>query len=504
MKPQLTLTLAAAFASAFSTAFATLPAFAADPASTALLKQALQAQGGEQKLRALKSVSFESSGYRNMLEQSERPEGPYIVAFQDISELHDHANKALRTQLQQRMPPQQKPSTLTLVVANNVAMQAVGDKQFPGRAQQLQEAGEALALSPERVLITALDAADTRREADTVMQGVPQHVVAFTLDGAPARIYLNQHSHLPTAVDYAGPLARAGYASSLGDVTQRVLYSFWTLDKSGLRYPNQWDTEINGLPDRKMQLRAVKFDAPLDPALTSIAPAVAAAFKPDAPAREMPLGAEQVEVAPGIVQIHGNYDVAIVAQDDGVVILDAPVSSNYSTLVLAEAARRYPGKPVKAVVTTSDAWPHVAGLREYAARGIPIYALDLNEAIVRRTLAAPHTQKPDALQQHPRKAALTIVRGKTVIGAGANRIELYPLRGESTERQVIAYFPQHKLLYGSDAFYAGSNDDAFRLQNVSDVVAAVRREHLEVDRIFMMHVKVAPFSELLPVPGNEN
>jgi hypothetical protein len=52
---------------------------ASNPSAAALLHQALSAQGGEQKLRALKSVQWEASGYRNELEESERPEGPYIT-----------------------------------------------------------------------------------------------------------------------------------------------------------------------------------------------------------------------------------------------------------------------------------------------------------------------------------------------------------------------------------------------------------------------------------------
>ena len=33
--------------------------------------------------------------------------------------------------------------------------------------------------------------------------------------------------------------------------------------------------------------------------------------------------------------------------------------------------------------------------------------------------------------------------------AGANRMELYPLRGASTERQYMVYFPEHQLLYAT-------------------------------------------------------
>jgi hypothetical protein len=39
-----------------------------------------------------------------------------------------------------------------------------------------------------------------------------------------------------------------------------------------------------------------------------------------------------------------------------------------------------------------------------------------------------------------------VVRTKRVIGAGANRMELYPLRGASTERQYMVYFPAQRAV----------------------------------------------------------
>jgi hypothetical protein len=58
----------------------------------------------------------------------------------------------------------------------------------------------------ERLLLTALDASDVHTEPDIVLQSVPQNVVAFTLDGAPVQVFLNAYTHLPTAMDYSGPL----------------------------------------------------------------------------------------------------------------------------------------------------------------------------------------------------------------------------------------------------------------------------------------------------------
>ena len=41
-----------------------------------LLRSALAAMGGEEKIRALKTLHITMMGHRNLLEQSERPEGP--------------------------------------------------------------------------------------------------------------------------------------------------------------------------------------------------------------------------------------------------------------------------------------------------------------------------------------------------------------------------------------------------------------------------------------------
>jgi hypothetical protein len=479
-----------------------LPVFAADAASTAILKEALQAQGGEAKLRALKSVSFEGAGYRNLLEQSERPEGPYLVEFDQVSELHDHARHALRRQVKGRVPPAQDFDS-TSVFAGGVPMSVRGQAQAPGSAVDALIAGERLALSPERVLLTALDAPDVRLAKDVTLHGVPNAVVEFSVDGATARLFISRWSHLPAALDYTGPLARTGMALFLGDVSMRTAWSFWRLDRSGVRYPMQWDVQVNGMPDASLMLHGLKVDADADPALTAVPDAVAAKYNPTAPARDpaaVPLG-KPGEIAPGVVQIESMWNTALVDQGDGIVVIEAPISSGYSVKVLAEAARRYPGKRIKAVVTTSDSWPHLAGIREYAARGIPIYALDLNAPILRRWIAAPYTQRPDALQAHPRKADLRLVSGKTVIGSGPNRIELYPLRGVTSERQMMAYFPGRKLLYGSDPFQKVA-DGYFAPQTVSELVQAVEREHLPVERFFMMHMPPTPYAELASVQGS--
>src|SRR6185312_3229223 len=316
----------------------------ADARAAALLRQALAAQGGEAKLRALKSVQWDAYGYRNELEESERPDGPYIPEFLHLAEVHDLQRGRYRSTSETRIYPVYQVAQVA-VIDGDVAMVVAGGRATPGTPQQVQLNRERIALSPERLLLTALDAPDARREADSVLQSIPQNVVGFTLDGAPVRVFLNAYTHLPTAVDYSGPLARSGFWAYFGDVTQRTYYGFWWLAKGGLHFPMQWNVEANGLPDRMYMIHQLKLDDPLDEAELTIPAEVRAKFQPKAPPRDLetlPLAVGKAqELAPGVVLIPGSWNLTLVRQPDGVVVLEAPISSGYSAAAIAEAHRRF-------------------------------------------------------------------------------------------------------------------------------------------------------------------
>jgi hypothetical protein len=178
------------------------------------------------------------------------------------------------------------------------------------------------------------------------------------------------------------------------------------------------------------------------------------------------------------VQYGGNWNVGVVQQPDGLVILEAPIGSHYSVQVLDEVARRYPG------------------VREYVARGIPIYALDLNQPILTRLLKADYGAKPDALAKTPKAARITPVSGKTVVGTGDTRLELYPMRGENGERMMAAYFPALKVLYTSDQIQRQRNGSFFMPELLLEVRDLIQRERLDVERVFGMHIGSIPWSEI--------
>ncbi|UWZ82811.1 MBL fold metallo-hydrolase [Occallatibacter riparius] len=463
-----------------------------DPAMT-FITAGLNAMGGAQKLHDLAGIHLVASVVRNELEQSERPEGPYILETGQVEEWRDFRAAAWKKRSKAHVSMQPE-FIVEAVVDEGAASLSYDGHPAPASGQQLQDAAEALAISPERVLITAAASADLRSLPDSVLQGVTHHAIAFTWNRRLIRVYLNSDTHLPTEVEWTCAYPYGVFWSIWGDVNTRIYYSFWWL-QDGIHYPLQADIFRDGLHDQTLTITKLEFNTSFSPSTFSITPETRTAFTSRAGKTidDRAPGQAVTELAPGILFIPGAWNTTIIRQEDGIVILEAPISSGYSAKVIQLAKTKFPGIPIKAVITTSDSWPHIGGVREYVAEGIPAYVLDRTVPLIDRFLYAPRIEFPDHLSQKPTPPVLLPVSGKTVVGSGPNRIEIYPIHGETSERQMMVYFPEQKLLYGSDPFQELEERELFYPQTVSELSDAVAREQLTVDRFFMMHIGPTPW-----------
>jgi len=481
-----------------------LSAAVAAPATDAtsargLVETATAHMGGADALRRLDTLRLETIGYRNLLEQSERPEGPWIPAIERTTEVWDIPRGRWSETTQQSAA--ESDYTLRTVVDGAAAARRFGERWIPGGPADVDAAREWMSLSPQAVLREAAGAADLRLEADREFQGVPHRVVAWGSGERERRLLLNAETGFPTAVETTRAYPEDRFWQVWGDVPTRVAWSYWDIrpgNPTPVFYPMQWDVERGGRPWRaltitKLEIGAAPADAFEIPPDARAASAESASRSLDAPRLGDPKRPAS-ELAPGVLYIPGSWGIALVKQDDGVVVLEAPISAGYSAAVLDEAKRRFPELPVKAVVSTSDSWPHFGGIREYAARGIPIFLLDHNVPQIRRALDAPHRFHPDALARTPREAILRPVSKRTTIGGGPNRIELVPVRGETGERMMLAYLPGSRILYASDLFQAGRDGPPEYAWEVADTA---RRERLDVATVFAMHSDPTPWEKLL-------
>ena len=472
-----------------------------------------EALGGQDKLRQLKAVEMNGLALQYQREQSERPEGPWVATYADFIDVRSFDAGAIRRTERTRgySTPDWvnnrdwQPEATTLVV-DDVGLRKTNDRWTPaGTPWDL--ATLPLACEPERLAITALDAADLHAEPDVQLNGYAHHVVSFTI-GAPGtathaliRVFVNVPSMLPKAVEITRAHPFDVFWAPWGDVTQRVTFGVWLLEPEGIRFPRLWDFSTGDQPDGRLDITRVRLNPTIAPDDFTIPPDARQAYITNRRrSADIPLGNTQrpaAELAPGIVKVPANWDVTEVRQDAGVVIIEGPLTSSYSEKVIEDATKRFGGAPIAAVVTTSDSWPHLGGMREYAARGIPIYALDLNVPILKRLFAAKYETFPDTLARAPKAALLHAVAGKTIVGAGANRLEIYPLRTVTGERQMMVYFPAHELLYTSDLFTLLPDGEVFLPQQVSEAVGVVEREHLRVSRAFWMHYDVVPWNKVI-------
>jgi len=454
------------------------------------LALAIAAMGGHERLESIRNLRLDEMSHTALEEQSYRQD-PFITSYAHTNETIDFEHGRVHRETHGTWPesdPGQASFDMTLIAdaAGGVYHSAQGDT--PCSLGDLDSVREALALGLARMLLVASAAADLHFEGTEVLRSTPHTAVAFTWQGSPVRILVNPFNHLPDALETTRTFRDFWYF--WGDVRQKIYFDNWQVFY-GLVYPTNEVEERNGTVWQSRQVLSLEINVTTDDALFAMDKA-AAEKSAQGKGWDRPFSAAHpTELAPGITLFEGAWNSTIVKQEDGVYILEAPISGLYTQGVIDEAKKRYPDVPIKGVFSTSDSWPHTGGVRQCVALGLPIYILDLNRALLEREVAAPHSLQPDLLAQaagtSPKTPDWQIVSGKTVVGTGANRAELYPIRGASTERQYMVYFPEQYLLYASDTLVLNDNGSLYDPELMREVVAAVTGQGLNVTTVFAMH-----------------
>lgn len=477
------------------------PATAADTENARahkLVAQSLAALGAGRDLRETRSLTATVRQVTYHLADGDHPDAPYAADFGEANITLDLATGRVITTVKQSLATQESVTATTLATPELQRMTVAANGQ-PLQSRVVAPEPDFDLAEPLMALRMAYANKDLRLGPPTLLHGVRADVVRFQHRGFPVRLLLGTDSHLPLALEARMVMPSNIVWNARGDLTDRFDWMNWTL-ASGVRYPYQWDHFRNGDLLRTTSVTALAVDQPLD-AATTLTPDDLKAL--DEPGRrnvdELPLGRPDrpiTEIAPGVVQIPGSWYTTLVRQADGVVVIDAPISDGYSRQVLAEAARRFPGLPVKALITTTGFGWHIAGIREYAAREIPIYVLDSNAALVRARLTAPHTLAPDALAKHPVPLHLRRVSGPLRVGQGATGLVVYPIRG-ATSQMLMVHLPQPQILHTAEMVQPLGPNGAFLFpESLLELQQAVQQAGLSVKTMIGMHMSATPWSAL--------
>ncbi len=469
----------------------------AQPPALDVIERSFSAMGGMKKLSSLRSLESKIVGHVYALEQSERPEGPWFVTYVNGVENLDFETASARFKSRSSGVMFPEPQDFTVEYG-------FADPQKPTRKGgsfgfSAQDARRQLALCPERVLFTALASRDLALEAPTIFHEVKHDVLKFHWGNLPVTLLINHQTHLPSAVESLEP--GDGYWSIWGDVRYRTVWGNWDIAPKGIMLPTLWDYERNGIRQEEYWLANWKLGWGEPKSSQAVSNQLSGAV-PSVGGAKRPIPFRVIEVAPGVVQYLSSFNCAAIEQEDGVVLLEAVVSGEYAQAILNDVHKRFPGKPIKAVISSDDAWPHIGGLRQLVSLGIPIYSVRPNREILNRLFKAPSKLIPDELEKHPRSAHIVYVDKKCVLGKGKNTLEIYPMLGSVCERMLYGYLPHSKLLYAPDVIQH-LGDQWFNVNLIGELVRAVDRDGVAPESAFAFHSEPIAYSKLEDVLAKE-
>ncbi len=465
-----------------------------------LIKSTLDAMGGLETWRNMKFIQSSQVSHKFWLEQSENPNGPFITSYDQTSEIRGvHERKLWVKKITNQFVSGGFSESQLRINGNNGLMQ-FGQRAFPMPNQIRVIQDEHLRYSPDNLLLTALEQ-DLILESEESIDGVSHYKVSFVKDKLKHSLFINKRTHLISQAQIESFLPYDIFNYPWGKFITTIKYSIYWLYPGGIRYPAQWDVSKLDKPYLSTTFLDLQFQAKVDTTLFEIPDSIANVPKPPPTlVNNLSLPTDrQIEIAKGIHSVPGMWNVGMVVQEDGIVVIEAPISSGYNKKHLELIKSMYPLKKIKAVVVTSDAWPHVGGVREFIAQGIPVYTHFLNEEIINRVANSDHSLMPDSLEKAPKRPIMNLLSEPIQMNDPINPIRLIPINGEGGERMTAIYFPKQNLLYASDLVQYSSRRTKkfFAPQYLSEIKAVVDKYDLSVDTVFAMHMSPIPWTDVL-------
>jgi hypothetical protein len=149
-------------------------------------------------------------------------------------------------------------------------------------------------------------------------------------------------------------------------------------------------------------------------------------------------------------------------------------------------------------VVTDLAWPHIAGVRYWAATGATIVTHEAGRAFLQRVLDRRWTLAPDLLEQRRATASPRVLGITALTRLAGGAVTLHPIDGIGSEGAIMAYVPGDRFLWASDYLQTLAEPSLY----AEEVVAAVRRDRLAPERVAAQHLPLTPWSKVTAIRGS--
>jgi len=204
-----------------------------------------------------------------------------------------------------------------------------------------------------------------------------------------------------------------------------------------------------------------------------------------------------VELAPNVQHVVGaSHNNLIVAMKDGLVVFDAPYNDLQSRWVIDAAKQKYPGKPIKQLVLMHHHIDHTGGTRAYVAEGAELVIPAQARAFFEQMVAAKHTVTPDALAKSPKPAKIVDVKETLTLKDDTMTINLYNIPNPHADGMLIAHVAGPNILFITDLI--SPRGPIARTPATVAVGAALRKYNINDALIAGAHGTTAKQAEIGP------
>lgn len=296
------------------------------------------------------------------------------------------------------------------------------------------------------------------------------------VNDALVTLYIDKKSNLLTKV------AILEYSELYGDVTDTILYKDYTGYKSYYYPQNVYHKKVNDITDTVSQKLV---------AVLATAPDILE--RPEG-YKVLPVEKEEYKIISNRISdnlytlqlTQAESASMLVVFNDFLLLIGSPLNSINGELIIEEAKRLVPEKPIRYFAYGHHHPWYIGGIRPLVHDGVTILTKEENIPYINFLVNTKHSLKPDS--QHYRRVQpnFKIFKDSTVITDGKYSVIAYHIGEESehTTDYTVFYFPKEKILYEDDLVYIRKDKPVTRGSGrQKGLYEAIRSRKLQVDTI---------------------
>lgn len=140
---------------------------------------------------------------------------------------------------------------------------------------------------------------------------------------------------------------------------------------------------------------------------------------------------------------------------DFFVVIDAPLNSRNGDLILEEAKKIAPNKPVRHYAFCHHHPWYIGGIRPFIHAGAMVIAQPTNTEYIQYIIANPHSIEPDSQHLDPKHLLIEEVDATKTVTDGEYNMVMYHIgeKSKHTEDYTLFYFPKEKIIFQGDLVF---------------------------------------------------